>query len=100
MMDDTTPAEAEATGIETVTIDVLGNECEIPATTDYWDIDVARAFAAQDAVKILELLIGKDRFAEIEKAHRKANGGRLLVGDLEPASKRIAEIYGFDSVGG
>lgn len=89
----------EASDVDTVTTEWLGHDIELPASTEGWDIDVNRAFAAGDVVRMLELLVGKRRFAEIEKAHRAAHDGVMTNGDLKPLGDKIAELYGFDSMG-
>ena len=91
-------AHNEATQ-DTVTVDWLGNQIELPASTDDWDIDVMRAFQAQDLLAVLEHLVGKARFSEIEKAHRAAHDGKMLNKDLKPLGDKIAEIYGFGGLG-
>lgn len=94
-----TPAEVEATGDETVQVVWLGESVDLPATADDWDINVTRAFKDQDIIGVLEQLVGQDRFAKIEKAHRAAHGGKMLNRDLIPLGDEIAKIYGFERSG-
>lgn len=91
--------EGEAIGVDTVSVEWLGHNIDLPASTEEWDLDVLRAFRSGDVVGVLEGLIGADAFARIEKAHRAANGGRFLARDLKPLGDKIAELYGFEGLG-
>lgn len=99
-MTDPTPVQAEADeSIETVEIEWLGHPVRLPASTDDWDIDVSRAFARGDIVQVVEALVGRKEFREIERRHRAEHDGRMTNRDLAPLGDRIAEIYGFGSLG-
>lgn len=98
-MTDKTPAQVEAEGDETVELEWLGHTVAIPASPEDWDINVTRAFASGDAIAVLEGLLGKAEFARIEKAHRAAHNGKFRNSDLTPLTERMAEVYGFDSMG-
>lgn len=91
-------AHSEATQ-DVVTTEWLGETIEIPASTDDWDIDVLRAFSSGDVIRMLEMLVGRRRFSEVEKVHRAAHGGKFLAKDLQPLTDKIAELYGFDRLG-
>ena len=97
-MSDKTPAQAEAEG-GTISIEWLGHTVELPGSPDEWDINVSRAFAKGDIVGAVEGLIGATEFAKIERAHRKAHGGKFLNRDLGPLGDKILEAYGLESVG-
>jgi hypothetical protein len=97
-MTDKTPAQIEAEG-GTVDVDWLGHTITLPATPDDWDINVTRAFQRGDIVGAVEGLIGEAEFAKVEKAHRKAHGGKFLNRDLAPLGDKIAEVYGLETAG-
>src|SRR5690606_41555889 len=96
---DKTPAQIEAEGDEHVEIEWLGHTFSVPATAEDWDVNVTRAFAAGDLIGAIEALVGKARFARIEAAQSKANGGRVRNRDLTPHGARGAELPGVERPG-
>jgi hypothetical protein len=92
-------AELEAADLETVDIEWLGHTVTLPASAEDWDINVLRAFRAGDVIGVIEQLLAPGEFARIEKAHRAAHGGRFLAREMKPLGDRIAELYGFSSLG-
>jgi hypothetical protein len=96
---ETTPAEREATGADDVTLDWCGQKVTIPASPEDWDINATRAFEEGKWLSAITALVGDGQFATIEKAHRKAHGGRMTNGDMKPLADQIAELYGFEDAG-
>lgn len=91
--DQKSAAQREADGDITVDIDWLGHTITLPATVDGWDLNVTRAFRDGDRLTAVELLVGADRFAQIEAEHRANNGGSFTNADLRPLGEQIAKLY-------
>lgn len=91
-MSDATPAEAEASDIQTMDVDYEGTTYKVPASPEDWDIEVQRLFQADRRVDAYEALLGETQFAAFYKKHRT---NRHLNAFAEVLSIR----YGFKSAG-
>lgn len=88
----TTPAENEATGVETVDVEWRGHNLTLPASLDDADISVMEAFEDGKGVRALRALLGDRQWAALTAAGMK---GR----DFKELTPVVAKALGFGSEG-
>ncbi|MDO3058476.1 MULTISPECIES: hypothetical protein [Mycobacteriaceae] len=85
-------AEAEAKGIETMTLEFGGHGYEIPSTVDGWPIDALEAAEAGLPSALMRSVLGPAQYAAFKARHR-------TVKDLRDMSDLIAQTSGFTALG-
>jgi hypothetical protein len=93
------PAEAEATGEETVEVTFEGHTYTIPASVDDVDIEVIRAFERNAGMAIVDGLLGQDQMALLERRHRSRHAGKFTSSAMKPLIDDIARALGFTDPG-
>lgn len=83
-----TAPEAEAKGIETMTLEFGGHDYLIPATVDDWSIDALEAAEAGLPSRLLKDVLGPAQYAAFKVRHN-------TVKDLRALSDAIAAASGF-----
>lgn len=97
-MTDKTPAQLEAEGAETITVDWNGIPVTVPATVDQLDLDAIEALEAGKAVTAIRAIVGSRAFDKLKADYAKQHG-RPKVSDLEAMVEALAKAYGFDTSG-
>lgn len=98
-MSDKTPAQVEAEGDDTVTVDWDGVPVTVPASAEDLDLDAIEAFETGKAVTALRAMVGSKEYDRLRADYAKANGHRPKVADLGNLMTEIAKAYGFDTAG-
>lgn len=98
-MSESTPAQREAEGAETVTVDWDGVPVTIPGSPDAMDLDALEAFESGKAVSAIKAMVGPKAFNQLRVEYQKANGRKPVVGDLGRLMEAVAVAYGFDTSG-
>lgn len=98
-MTDTSPAQREAEGDPTTTVDWDGVTVAIPASPDDMDLDALEAFEGGKAVAALRAMIGSKGYDQLRRDYESTNGRKPKVSDLGRLMDGIAGAYGFESKG-
>lgn len=84
--------EAEAKGIETMTLEYGGHGYEIPATVDDWPIEALEAAEAGLPSALMRGVLGPAQYAAFKARHS-------TVKDLRNMSELVAQTSGFTALG-
>lgn len=98
-MNDPTPAQVEAEGAETVTIDWDGIDVVIPTTAEKLPAKAIEALEDEKAMRFMRHLVGSKRYDDVVKQWEKRQGRVLLVEDMTPFMEKAAKALGFDTAG-
>jgi hypothetical protein len=98
-MTDTTPAQREAEGDETTTVEWDGVKVTFPASVEGLDLDALEAFEGGKAVAALKGMVGQKGYDTLRSDYVKANGRKPKAGDLGRLMDLVAGAFGFESQG-
>lgn len=84
--------EAEAKGIETMTLEYGGHGYQIPATVDDWPIEALEAAEAGLPSALMRGVLGPAQYAAFKARHS-------TVKDLRNMSELVAQTSGFNALG-
>lgn len=98
-MSESTPAQREAEGTETVTVDWDGVPVTVPGSVENLDLDALDAFESGKAVAAIKAMVGPKAYDKLRADYQKANGRKPVVGDLGRLMDAVAAAYGFDNSG-
>jgi hypothetical protein len=94
-----TPAQTEAEGVETTTLDWDGVAVAIPAEFEGLDPDVIEAFENNKAITACRAIMGSDQYDAARQKWAQKNGRRVVMGDIGRLFDAIGAAYGFESAG-
>jgi hypothetical protein len=98
-MTDTTPAQREAEGVDTIDVDWDGITITFPASPEDADMDAVEAFENGKAITFARHLLGTERYDEVRAEWRKANGRKPTPNDMAPVMEAVAKAWGFETQG-
>lgn len=92
MSEPMTPAQVEASGVDTIEVEYLGDRYTMPATADDWDIEALELFQSGRSVAAVGLLMGTKQYSAFKVKHRTARR-------INEFADQLAVLYGFKSAG-
>lgn len=94
-----TPAQAETTDDESVTIDWDGIPVIIPKTIEHCDADAMEAFENSKIITAVRSVLGSVQYSTVKAKRERDQGRPVTPADLVPLMDAIAVQFGFKRSG-